>query len=360
MAVLVQRSLDPIAGGTARIDDDGVVTIHGIKGPPAPLLQGWATGHSAVRKAGWQGDQLVELVGVEVLDEVARVLRRARADMRVTSGEWALEDRVWLLQLGAEPPAPEPVMILPVADEPGLIPIARAAARAPGPLGEELILPWAIAGLPVEDRAIEPAELAPAAAMELRDQLVSQVWDMTSEQALVAARECMIGLLGADPKPALARVRQLGKPDPEAATRLLAHLDTSLSPSHVTRIGFGRWEPFIAAVVLSMGERHTGTPAAPGVGAGARAHIDDHDAIAGYRRRSVVTAPQPIPNLAPLIWDSTALVTETGSPAAHVFESARALGIPAVCGVSLPSGELVVAVDGTTGIVATIPQNGED
>ncbi len=360
MAVLVQRSLDPMAGGTARVGIDGVVTIHGIKGPPAPLLQGWSTGHSAVGGAGWQGEQLIELVGVDVLDEIAGMLRQSAADLGITTCEWAVEDRVWLLQVGSEPAEPEPTLIRSVAGEPGLIPIARAAARAPGRLGEELILPWAIAGLPEETPTAPPEELSPEDAAVLRDHLLAQVWDMAPEPALASARECMTGLLGPDPAPAVARARQLHRPDPVMAGRLLAHLDALLSPSHVTRIGYGRWEPFIASVVLSMGEHHSGTPASPGIGAGARAHIDTRDSIAGYRRRCVVTAPQPIPNLAPLLWDSTALVTETGSPAAHLFESARALAIPAVCGVSLPPGDLMVAVDGSSGVVATIPLNGED
>jgi phosphoenolpyruvate-protein kinase (PTS system EI component) len=54
------------------------------------------------------------------------------------------------------------------------------------------------------------------------------------------------------------------------------------------------------------------------------------------------------------------LVTESGSPAAHLFESARSLGVPAVCGVS--SGETddeIVAVDGYSGVVSTTPLFGE-
>jgi phosphoenolpyruvate-protein kinase (PTS system EI component) len=54
------------------------------------------------------------------------------------------------------------------------------------------------------------------------------------------------------------------------------------------------------------------------------------------------------------------LVTETGSPAAHLFESARALGIPAVCGVELTDANQIVAVDGNTGVVATLSANGAD
>jgi len=360
MAVLVQRSLDPAAGGTAEIGDEGSVTVHGIKGSPAPLLQGWSNGHTAVDDGEWRGEQLIELLGVDVLEEVAAVVRRARADLGITGCEWALEDRIWLLQLGGRQRAAEPIPIRPVVADPGLIPIVRAAARAPGRVGEELILSWALAGLPDEPLTPRSVPMSPAEAWELRDRLVAQVWDMPAEQGVSAAKECMAGLLGPDPGAALTRIRGLRRPDPEAASRLLAHLDESLSPSHATRLGLGRWEPFVASVVLAMGEHHAGTAASPGIGAGVRAHIDNPDAIAGYRRRSVVTAPQPVPNLAPLLWDSSALVTETGSPAAHLFESARALGIPAVCGVGLSATDLIVAVDGSNGIVATIPMNGDE
>jgi phosphoenolpyruvate-protein kinase (PTS system EI component) len=62
-----------------------------------------------------------------------------------------------------------------------------------------------------------------------------------------------------------------------------------------------------------------------------------------------------VPNLAALIWDAAGLVTVSGSPAAHLFEAARALRVPAVCGVDLGDpGHQVVAVDGTTGAVAIL------
>jgi phosphoenolpyruvate-protein kinase (PTS system EI component) len=74
----------------------------------------------------------------------------------------------------------------------------------------------------------------------------------------------------------------------------------------------------------------------------------------------VITSPRPIPNLASLLWDAAGIVTATGSPAAHLFESARALGIPAVCGAEVPRGEHIVAIDGNTGVVATLAMNGDD
>jgi hypothetical protein len=125
------------------------------------------------------------------------------------------------------------------------------------------------------------------------------------------------------------------------------------------RQGVGRWEPYVASVVLGNGNRFQGTPASAGVGAGLLARPDDSHSVR-VQPRSVIAAGQPIPNLAPLLWDAAAIVTEMGSPAAHLFESARALRVPAVCGVTIPPGDWIVAVDGQDGIVATIPLADED
>ena len=105
-----------------------------------------------------------------------------------------------------------------------------------------------------------------------------------------------------------------------------------------------------------MGSSLAGTPASSGVGAGVHSRIDNAEKAASFVSRGVIVADQPVPGLAPLLWDAAGLVTETGSSAAHLFESARSLGIPAVSGVSLPGdSEQIVAVDGYTGLVATIP-----
>ena len=75
----------------------------------------------------------------------------------------------------------------------------------------------------------------------------------------------------------------------------------------------------------------------------------------GHDRRAVLTASRPIPALASLLWDASGLVTSTGSPAAHLFEAARALRVPAVCGVDMTdSDDAIVAVDGDSGEVATM------
>ncbi len=126
------------------------------------------------------------------------------------------------------------------------------------------------------------------------------------------------------------------------------------------RIGFDRWEPFDASVVMSSGRAAHGTSAAPGTASGRVCFVSDPQRPAGFRPRDVVVASHPLPHLAPLLWDAAAIVTLGGSPAAHLFESARALAIPAVCGVHLEDllgsppgagGAHSMAVDGDRGSV---------
>jgi phosphoenolpyruvate-protein kinase (PTS system EI component) len=76
----------------------------------------------------------------------------------------------------------------------------------------------------------------------------------------------------------------------------------------------------------------------------------------------VLVAPNPIPQLAPLLWGASALVTTGGSTAAHLVEVARSLGVPAVLGCdherlfSALGDERcprrLIAVDGDSGRVA--------
>ena len=91
-----------------------------------------------------------------------------------------------------------------------------------------------------------------------------------------------------------------------------------------------------------------------------RCHIADPGDLDQFAARAVITSPRPIPNLAPLLWDAAGIVTSTGSPSAQLFESARALGIPAVSGVEMPEGDQIVAIDGHTGLVAALTMNGEE
>ena len=365
MAVLIQPALDPVAGGTATIEEDGSIVVIGVKGSPAALLQGWSPGLEARRngQASWIGNELVDLLGVDTLDEISDALSRARDTLGANRCEWGLDGRVWLMQLTESQVPRRPLNALSHATDPRLLSIVRVVIRAAGRLGEELVLPWALGGLPAAEPYVgKLPDDAVARAYELRDSLVAEVWALPVEQALDSARSCMATLLGPDPLPALEIVGNLQPPDPERARSLWSLAQRLERADPAPRRGFGRWEPFVASVVLDAGTRYQGIGACPGVGAGISTGKYPPDGLdTNYRPRAVIVASQPIPNLAPLLWDAAGLVTESGSPAAHLFESARALRIPAVCGVALPPGEQIVAVDGHDGIVSTVAlQESED
>lgn len=387
MAVLVQPAIDPVAGGTAELTRGGVV-VHGIKGSPAPLLQGWVVGDTARWDGGWVGDGLIELLGLNALDRIRYVLRAARRSLGANRCEWAWDGEVWFLQLGESTPVQPGGAHTLIEVDPLMIDVARLAVLAPGSLGEELVLPWALGGrLPAGFEIANP-DLREARA--LSDALVSQVWEAPRDEARRSARDTIRNLRGPDPAAALDRIRLLQEPDRTRAGRLMGYLDRIrhelvargvvgdpragwfLTPEEIeralggggwvprSRVGVGRWDPLIAAVVLQTGVMHRGTPASKGFGAGPAA--TPHLAGPGYRPppRSVITSTHPTPDLAPLLWDASGIVTEAGSPAAHLFDAARALGIPAVCGIRLPeSSDRIVAVDGHAGVVATLPLEGE-
>ena len=395
MSVLIQPALQPAAGGTARVEADGTVSIVGIKGSPAPLLQGWVTGDQAHWDDGWVGDQLIEMLGAPTLTSIAANMRMAAELLGATECEWAVVDgEVWLLQLGAPPLRDHSsIQVLEGAfDDPHLIRLARTVVRAPGHLGEAWVLPWALGGWldPVPAEIESPKEAAKEAT-DLCSQLSAEVWGLPPDSAREAAGECSRALRGPNPSAALDQVRRLRPPDAGAGGRLLSLVRTvrmamvdlgaaadtesawyltlddvgavleGASRTMTARVGVGQWEPFVAAVVLANGRQHRGVPASSGVGAGPRCRIDDPRQAKTFRPRHALTAAQPVPALAPLLWDAAGLVTSSGSPAAHLFDSARALGVPAVCGVDLPGDSSeIVAVDGYTGVVASLALRGDD
>lgn len=374
MSVLVQPALEPVAGGWAEIADDGTVTVHGVKGTPAPLLQGWVT--------GLEGDELIELIGHDRLDSIQDVLAMVHAAVGANRCEWALTDRVWILQVANTPREPRDHTVALGADVPDeLVEIVKTVVLAPGPLGEEIVLPWAIAALPDVD--LSGNELPSIEEVRrISRELTEQVWGLPWAQAHSASRRMLASLAGGQPD--LQTLRGLRPSDPEKASRLLAglralraeiaergvvsdaedawHLELASiekalagQPVGVAhRLGTRRWEPLVASVVFANVAPTKGTPAAPGVGAGRRVDVSDPHRQRP-QRRGVITAAQPIPALASHLWDGAGVVTNSGSPAAHLFESARALRVPAVCGVDLGEPKhQIVAVDGDTGMVGTL------
>jgi phosphohistidine swiveling domain-containing protein len=259
--------------------------------------------------------------------------------------------------------------------------------RFPGPLGEALVLPWALGcgELPADAAAlsIEPRS-AFDQALVLAERLTAQVWPVAPEKAGDVASSTLRGLRGPQPSAFLEQLARLSPPDPAMVTDLLArlaivrdaivrwpeafwHLERDQVESGMTggeeipsnRIGFDRWDPFNIGVVTAEGRHSLGTPSSGGVGFGRARWISSPEDQASFRPREVVVARHPTPDLAPLLWDAAGVVTSGGGPGAHLFESARSLGIPAVSGANVEEvigsengiDGMAVALDGSTGTV---------
>ncbi|HEY6635674.1 MAG TPA: hypothetical protein VI141_08700, partial [Acidimicrobiia bacterium] len=277
MAVLVQPALDPEAGGWAELGSDGTVTVSAVKGSPAPLLQGWIAGHDGRFDDRWSGAALIELVGEDNLNTIKDELALAAVAVGANRCEWALTDRIWALQVGRVPaPVSQASYSLPDELDDELLDVVRLVVAAPGRLGDELVWPWAIAGLP---GAVTNAPIGPDAvdvARRLGRELTEEVWDRPWEQADLSARGLLARLRGGDFGSAVGELRRLKPPDPARSSRLLAILralrgemaDRGVVPDEAaawhlgldaieaarrgeaislpTRLGVGAWEPFVA------------------------------------------------------------------------------------------------------------------
>jgi hypothetical protein len=422
MAVLIQPLIRPEYGGVARFDDTDELEIVGIKGSPAPLVQGWEPGVRAVAGPGGEfadADDAVAYLGHDLITEVARQLRAAHRSTEANTCEWGFADgRLWLLQLGRRLPGPRPgpgrvrETDRGLADsrltDPRLIDLGRLARRYPGPLGEALVLSWAAADpAPVIEASRAPMTgqnddpVDPVAALHLAAKeaaaLTAATWQMPEPMAAARAAAVLRQARGNHPEAALDCLAGLTRPDREGAARVLHLLaivrraieevrpngwsenwhqpierlgsilrgetQRDAQRSSVKRTGTDRWEPFQAAVVESFGTEHRGIPASPGIGCGRLCFIAGPEQVEDFRPRDVVVTINPVPNLAPLLWDAAGLITISGSPAAHLFESARSLNVPAVCwldfshslgvDVATATGRFAAAIDGNRGLVFT-------
>lgn len=399
MAVLVQPALDPAFGGTARLTGDEAI-ITGVAGSPAPLVQGWDPGAQA-RVVGTtvRGDEAVALMGERLLLRVARLLEDARDALGANSCEWAVQgDDLWLLQVQrfADVETGRGIDIPEAFATDHMARLGRLIRRYPGPLAEELVLPWAVGDPDLADVEPPSAGLDPVDAIQDATEhaavLTAEVWGLPKAQAASTARATLRELRGPDPEPALVRLAGLRPPDAERAAGVLSavsavrdhlasigavtfpelawHIDAANARAFITgertptlkgRIGFDRWEPMNAAVVTATGESITGTSASGGIAYGRMCIVLDPGKAHHFRPRDVVVGVHPVPGLAPLLFDAAALITTGGGPAAHLFESAQALAIPALCatriedliGSSLADaeGDWALAVDGTNGTV---------
>lgn len=405
MAVLVQTRLQTSCGGVATLGEADEVRIVGTPGHPASLLAGWQTGHVVV-VAGTDSVEARDdsALSREVAVRVAHLARGVGTELGYSHVEWAMgeDGEVYLLQ--AQPvaaPRPDGVRRRPsetaVIPDPRLGDVVRMMLRYPGPVGERLVWPWAIGldHLPrlrsrpsYKDTATLVAEIRRSAAV-----LVSQRWNgggtcEAVERAWARLREgdgsSIVRLLSRTPALApdlvKAHLESLGcladaltrdGKIPHSGWMWYSDLDSLDSPAvwrHGTsrRIGVGRWDPFIHAVISSAGRNLPGHPAAGGWGAGRLRMVRNADDATAVGPREIIVAARPMVNLAPLLWNAAGLVTDAGGPGAHLFEVARWLGVPAVCGVDLRAliddrtdpaerrENLIAAVDGDVGGLAVL------
>jgi pyruvate, water dikinase len=154
LAALIQPEIRPAAGGVARVTPAGPhidITVEGVTGHPGSLLSGWSDAASAhvilhgPNEIAAADGPLIELVGRDVVIEVATVAAGVHRLLGDDTIEWAVADgRVWLLQCrrtGAPPmAAAPPIAVLPDATaNPGAglegrewMPMLGAAVRARG------------------------------------------------------------------------------------------------------------------------------------------------------------------------------------------------------------------------------------
>ena len=342
VAALIQPFVRLAAGGIACREPDGTVTVTGVSGSPAGLLAG--------RRPTAGLDPRV----VASASALAQASADATGDTRV---EWGWDgSTTWLLQ--SSPAArvePASVVSAFAGEAPRLVALARTVASFRGPLADELVIPWALTTdreVVAEPLSVTDPLVALGEARRLAASLTSDVWHLRVDSATAAAddaaRRRIVGLLSAVGNH-LARTGVLS--DARLVWRLSsAEVERALRDGarRSPAVGPDRWEPFVAGVAFRYGSRRRGVAAAPGLGAGP-VHV-----VAGAAAppaRAVLAAGLPLPQLAPLLWRASAIVSAGGSPAAHLFEVARSLGIPAAVGVDLPDGA-VVAVDG--GVVAVL------
>lgn len=396
LAVLIQPELRPDLGGTARLLRDGTVRVTATTGPLRPLMAGHVEGQSAtIAPDGSLGPTPIGNHGL--LREIAALTREVGELLGHQLIEWAAVDgKLTLLQSirsgDVTGDASASIQAQPALDSPVAWRVAVLAQRFPGRLGEQLVLPWAVAApeLPslwAVDLDADPL-VALATARAALDELLPLLWGGSPRAAAAEADRVLRQLRGDDPGPAIERIAALAPPTPEVAATVLRNLaivrhtllevglvdseasfwrleaDVLASAMHErvpiaeSRLGVDRWEPFLHAVVRSRGEHYEGTPAAPGAGAGRAYVLHELQPTASPAGRYVLIASEPGPALGPLLWHAAGLVTRAGSTAAHVIEFAHSIGVPTVVSCDLPdlSGEEppMVAVDGGNGVVSLV------
>jgi phosphohistidine swiveling domain-containing protein len=400
IGVLVQPFLAFEVGGTARVLRDGTVVVTAAPGGPAGVVGGRGGLEVIVGVDRRVLEALEGAIRASTVDAAAALARRAVEVFGAGVIEWgAMGDDISLLQVGRTPPEraavarPSRPVTIPVRIPAEAERLARLVTAFPGPLGDDLVLPWSLGSGDVPEAERIEVDDPGSALREARatgSELAAEVWKTSSAGAQERAAAVSRLLLEGRVVEACHEIRDLAGPDTAAARRVVGLLlgvgaflaDARVLPSALLvwrltvseieravagdrpslRRGPGRWEPFVADVVRSRGLHASGTPVSPGIGAGRHFPLRGLRGMGRPGPREVLVTPLPLPHLAPLLWHSAAVVSIGGSSGAHLFEVARSLGVPAVIGVdpSASGGGVgsLVAVDGDSGVVSILPPGG--
>lgn len=402
MAVLIQPYLDASAGGWARVSGSQVELV-AVAGHPAPLFGGYTNGHAMlVDRHADRSAPFGELpVGAQAIATLVRVVTLAHETVGYGELEWVAQgERIFVTQLNRtdeRTPAADAVRPrtraarastdcdatpMPGGARPFASPAYRRIARhlvgRRGPLADRLIAPWCAAvssdtvnfdpdGPPAVlfaeaerlaarlTKAVSTATTVPADAIfdrlrmgdaEFAERIGSV--DLSHSEA-----QRVLGILGFLAHH-MVRTGSLSSPH-EFWRQPIAWVRASLAgrterPRAAGRIGH-LWSEILYRTTVDNGVRLEGVPAAPGSAVGRARPSGPHDR--GTLEDEVLFVANPLPALAPYLWSCRAIVTAGGSPAAHLFDVARALRVPAVSGapIALLTPGSLAAVDGSTGEV---------
>jgi phosphohistidine swiveling domain-containing protein len=423
MAVLIQPEIHPRFSGTAQVYETKI-TIVTVEGSSAALMAGWASGETThlprdADHVSIPEDSVNGLLDTEALTLVTglalQVLDKVNADLI----EWAIVDgMIYLLQAKtagssehAEPTA---------GDNDGLVIPKEACAVAEivytlaGDLGDQLLSPLMLSQRDARARLLAQCsfstdtsyppstlegwrELREHAEAASRDLWASSGLTLTSQDLIrelrggsidvaveqlgslghypLGALERLVGALGGIASAmfdqgALARLEDfwaLSSADLEGFLGSTSDFDAESCLSRTQdqrRHSLMRWEPFVYSTVMAHGRKLQGEAISPGIGAGRVLYVEGLPASTTPFPRMILVAPNPIPQLAPLLWGAAGLVTFGGSEAAHLVEVARSVGVPTVIGceeatmrslIRDDGGLVLAAVNGDRGVIAVHP-----
>ncbi len=386
LAVLIQRQLHPTVGGWARMQDEAV-EVAAVAGHPGRLLSGAEPG-VRIQIIGHQrtatDDDRARTISDDQLDRLVEMARAAAWLLRADRIEWAFEEGdLYLLQANrlGTPATPAPTIRVPrpVALGDSYVRIARILVERRGSMADRLLLPWAGAGwsphvAPITGSPEHLLRLLVRLAGELQAHVASvlgwnpldaladdSVEDTLDRAARLASVKVDPGtgaaVLGAGQRLGEALVGQGLLDSPRALWRQTTEwLDAAVTsgrppPPSDWRL-WTRGDRILFDVCVAAGVTYQGVAASHGEGVGRAVRHSEGDPAA-FQEGDVLVADLPRPDLAPLLWRASGLITAGGSAGAHLCEVARSLHVPTVVGIGpTPSLEAsVVAVDGTSGAV---------